>query len=79
MTTPREPNWSAEDFNTLKKMAAEGKRPDEIAVAVKRTRNAVIGKGHRNGISFIQIRHDIRARARQQQLEQPAADEPRNP
>ena len=46
-------SWTDERINTLKKMWKEGKSAAEIAKALGKgvTRNAVIGKAHRMGLS----------------------------
>lgn len=42
--------WTAETISTMLQMAQEGHSCSQIAIAVRRTRNAVIGKLHRMGI-----------------------------
>ena len=43
--------WSPEEDKTLRRMWAEGRNGSEIAKAVGRTRSAVMGYIHRNGLT----------------------------
>jgi hypothetical protein len=46
------PPWSDADLNTLRRMAASGALAQEIANAVGKTRNAVIGQARRRGVTL---------------------------
>lgn len=63
----RLPTWSKEDFDTLKRLAADGCSGSEIASVLGRSRNSVLGRAHRNGIK---LRGD-RARRRGPRFEVP--------
>jgi GcrA cell cycle regulator len=44
-------DWSDEDMETLKRMTVEGHSASEIGSTLGRTRNAIVGKWYRAGIS----------------------------
>lgn len=52
-------NWTEEEIDTLRKMAAAGVAPPVIAHALKRTKNSVIGRAHRLGINFTFLRSQL--------------------
>ena len=61
-THPRMPGsastWSAKEIERLRQLAAEGLRAEDIARALKRSRNAVIGCARRRKITLLYRQYD---------------------
>ena len=55
------PTWEPIDLDTLRRMADEGANAREIAKAIGRSRNAVIGQARRKGILLLGAEYHKRA------------------